>query len=174
MQSTKDTFYLAIRDRLAALAPERKVVVDGVERPAVLVAENEPVNAAPPLPGVYYLAWGPPQIVTGSENAACPLMKLECRLSYRAACTIAGGADRGRALTARDAELLRLCTPPRTAKLNAAVSPPVASGSFIFWGVPSLEDVNPPAPTGFARAGEQNALGRAATLTIFFFPEVEA
>ena len=58
MQFAKDSFYLALRDRLAALDPERKVLVDGVERPAILVIENKPVNAAPPLPNAYYLAWG--------------------------------------------------------------------------------------------------------------------
>ena len=165
MQSAKDTFYLALRDRLSALAPGRKVVVDGVERPAILVVENEPVNAAPPLPNVYYLAWGAPRVVAGSGNAGRPLMTMECRVSYRAGAVMAGDVDRGRSLTALDVEFFRLCMPPRTPKPNE---------TFVFWGLPSFDDVAPSAPTGFERAGEANALARTATLTVFFFPEVEA
>ncbi len=158
MQSTKDTFYLALRDRLDALNPERKVVVDGVERPAVLVVENEPVNAAPRLPNAYYLEWSAPQIVSGSEAAARPLMKMECRVSYRVSSLMAGSVDRGRALSALDAEFLRLCTPPRTPKFDMTKTPPVSLDTFVFWGVPVFEDVD---------------TGRVAKLTVFFFPEVE-
>ena len=41
MQSAKDTFYVTLRDRLAALNPARTVVVRGMVRPGVLVEENE-------------------------------------------------------------------------------------------------------------------------------------
>ena len=119
MQLAKDSFYLALRDRLAALNPERTVVVGGVERPAILVSENEPQNAAAPLPNAYYLSWGPPRIVPGSEDAACPLMMMECRVSYRAGSLMAGAVDRGRILCEFDTELLCLLIPPRTAKLDS-------------------------------------------------------
>jgi hypothetical protein len=173
MQYTKDSFYLALRDRLAALNPERKVVVDGVERPAVLVVENEPVNAAPPLPNAYYLAWGAPQIVAGSEGSQRPLMKAECRVAYRAASVMAGGVDRGRSLSTLDAEFLRLSTPPRTPKLDATRTPAASLGTYVFWGMPVFDDGGAVAPTGFERAGEENALARTAKLIVFFFSEVE-
>jgi hypothetical protein len=172
MQFTKDTFYLALRDRLAALNPDRKVAVDGVERPAVLVVENEPANAAPPLPNAYYVRWGAPQIVAGSE-ARRPLMKMECRIAYCAAPALAGGVDRGRALAALDSEILRLCTPPRTPKLDAAIAPPALLDTFVFWGMPAFEEtmVVPPFRPVLAEGGD--FAGRAVKLTVFFFPEVE-
>lgn len=175
MQSAKDSFYLALRDRLARLAPARTVVVDGVERPAVLVQENEPLTAAPALPNAYYLAWGAPQIVAGSEASPVPLLKTECCISYRAAAASSGGVDRGRALAAMDSELLRLLTPARTAKLDCARSPLQALGTFVFWGTPVFDEAKTRADLpGFARAGEQNALTRTAHLSVFFFPEVQA
>ncbi len=42
MQFAKDSFYIALRDRLAVLNPARTVYLDGVTRPAVIVAENQP------------------------------------------------------------------------------------------------------------------------------------
>lgn len=158
MQFTKDSFYLALRDRLAALDPERKIVVDGIERPAILVAENEPRNAAPPLPNAYYLAWDPPRIVPGSENAARPLMMMECRASYRAGNLTAGAVDRGRALSALDSALLWLLTPPRTAKLDTSKTPPAPTGTYVFWGSVEFGD-------------GADGLGRTATLPVFFFAE---
>ena len=156
---TKDTFYLALRNRLATVNPERKVVIDGVERPAVLVAENEPVNAAPPLPNAFYLHWGAPQIVAGSEGAARPLMKMACRIAYQAGTALAGAVDRGRMLSALDSELLRLTSPPRTPKLDATRTPSAPLNTYVFWGMPVFD--SPSTDT------------RTATLTVFFFSEVE-
>lgn len=158
MQFAKDSFYLTLRDRLAALNPERKVVIDGIERPAVLVAENEPQNAGPPLPNAYYLAWGPPRVVPGSETAARPLMMTECRASYRVGTVMMGAVDRGRGLSTLDTDLLCLLTPPRTAKLDTTKTPPVPTGTYMFWGRVEFGD----GADGF---------DRAATLPVFFFTE---
>ena len=48
MQNAKDTFYELLRGRLAALNPDRTVVVRGVVRPGVLVEENELVSTVNP------------------------------------------------------------------------------------------------------------------------------
>ena len=58
MQFAKDSFYLALRTRLAALNPARGVNVNGVNRTAVLVAENEPAGSFRPLPNAFYINWG--------------------------------------------------------------------------------------------------------------------
>ena len=158
MQSAKDAFYLALRDRLAALDPERKVVVDGIERPAVLVVENEPLNAAPPLPNAYYLTWGPPHIVPGSENIARPLMTMECRVSYRVGTSAAGEVDRGRLVCELDTELLCLLTPPRTAKVDATRTPAAPTGTYVFWGAVEF-------------GAGTDGFDRTATLPVFFFLE---
>jgi hypothetical protein len=54
MQFTKDTFYITLRDRLAALNPSRMITLNGVTRPAVVVAENEAVIPIKPLPDVLH------------------------------------------------------------------------------------------------------------------------
>ena len=56
MQNAKDTFYVTLRDRLAALNPARTMVVRGVTRPGVLVEENELVSAYEPV-DVFCLRW---------------------------------------------------------------------------------------------------------------------
>ena len=41
MQDARDTFFVALRTRLAAINPERTIVLRGQIRPGVLVEENE-------------------------------------------------------------------------------------------------------------------------------------
>ncbi len=163
MQSAKDSFYIALRDRLAALDPARTVVVDGVMRPAVLVAENEPTTAAAPLPNAFYLCWGAAEVVKGTEGARRPLLKIECGIAYRVSGVQAGAVDRGRALASLDCELMRLCTPPRTAKCDYAHTPVVLLGSTVFWGEPEFS----------AAESAHDELRRTARLLVFFFPEVD-
>ncbi len=163
MQFAKDSFYIALRDRLAALDPARTVVVEGRARPAVLVDENEPAISAPPLPNAFHLGWGPAQVVAGSESACRPLMKTECRISYRVAGAQPGSVDRGRALAALDTELLRLSAPPRAPKCDYTQTPAAGLGTTVFWGLPEFDDIE-------AVHGE---LRRTARLSVFFFPEVD-
>ncbi len=49
MQNARDTFYVTLRDRLAAVNPARTIVLRGVTRPGVLVEENELVSAYQPV-----------------------------------------------------------------------------------------------------------------------------
>ena len=163
MQFAKDSFYVAMRDRLAALDPARTVVVAGRMRPAVLVDENEPANSAPPLPNAFHLAWGIPEIVKGSESARRPLMKIDCTIAYRIAGVQSGSVDRGRALTALDSELLRLTAPPRTPKRDQTYIPPAELGSTVFWGLPEFGAVE----------SAHDELRRHARLAVFFFSEVD-
>jgi hypothetical protein len=46
MQNARDTFYVRLRDRLAAVNPARTMVLRGVTRPGVLVEENELASAS--------------------------------------------------------------------------------------------------------------------------------
>ena len=48
MKNAKDTFYVALRDRLAAVNPARTFVLRGVVRPGIMVVENEMVSAELP------------------------------------------------------------------------------------------------------------------------------
>ena len=163
MQFAKDSFYVAMRDRLAALDPARTVVVAGRMRPAVLVDENEPANSAPPLPNAFHLAWVIPEIVKGSEAARRPLMKIDCTIAYRIAGAQSGSVDRGRALATLDSELLRLTAPPRTPKRDQTHTPAVELGSIVFWGLPEFGAVE----------SVHDELRRQARLAVFFFSEVD-
>jgi hypothetical protein len=163
MQSAKDTFFLALRERLAALNPERTLLADGAVQPAVVVAENLPASATPPLPDVFCLRWGGVSVAAGLGGTPQPLLALECSITYFTAGDAEHrGAGRGRALAELDGELLRICAPPHAPKVDATQAP--ASSvlpSRIVWTVPQLGEAE----------GEGATLRRTARVTVFVFPE---
>ena len=137
LQDVKDTFYAALRDRVAAGNAARQVVVRGVLRPAVVVTENELPGAA--VDGIapvdcFCLRWGSVRLDRG-------LMVLGCEVTYATDGSAgAGGMDRGRALGAMDAELIAaVSTSPQNAVAvtlseavaGAAVTAP--TGTRVFW-----------------------------------------
>ena len=85
MQFTKDSFYMALRTRLATINPLRTVTIEGAVRPAVVMTEAEPVTSAPPQTEVFYLSFGPAQIVAATRAARRPMLALDCEISYRTA-----------------------------------------------------------------------------------------
>ena len=56
MKKARDSFYVALRDRLQVLNPSRQVLIRGVWRPGVLVEENESFAAIVP-DNVFVLRW---------------------------------------------------------------------------------------------------------------------
>src|SRR5256885_12039562 len=81
MQFTKDTFYLTLRNRLAALNPARVITLNGVTRPAVVAAENEAVIPVKPLPDAFYIEWGAAQAMP-QQLGDRAMFLLECLISY--------------------------------------------------------------------------------------------
>lgn len=158
MQSAKDSFYIALRDRLAVLNPARTVAVEGVTRPAILVRENEPPTAAEDQADAFYLDWGPALALDDSET---PVMQIACEITYWTAGSDNGAGDLGRRLTELDEELLRFCDPPRTALMDYSVSPAACLGRTVFWGPPGMK----------SKVDEQGRASRKAELTIFFLAE---
>ena len=165
MQNAKDTFFQMLQGRIAALNPARTVLVRGLLRPGVLVAENELASAVV-LPDVFRLEWTGLQV-----NAAgpMPLVTLQCAIHYATDGTSgAGGMDRGRALAAMDGELLAALTqaPQTTAKLQFAESGTGATvatmGTNVFWG----DAVFGPCVTTNER------LARTVTVPVLFYGEV--
>jgi hypothetical protein len=121
MQNAKDTFYLTLQGRLAALNPARTMVLRGVVRPGTLVDENELATASIPL-DVFRLQWTKLQV-----NSASPLpwVAMECAIRYATDGNAGnGGMDRGRLLAAMDAELASaLAAEPRAVpKLNCSAA----------------------------------------------------
>ncbi len=137
VQDVKDTFYAALRDRIAASSPGRTIVVRGVTRPALLVAENElPTPELTHTPDAFLMTW--------TSLAVDPLgmIRLACEIRYATAGTTGvAGMDRGRALAAMDAELrASLFTPPQSAPLTTlaeiaggGATTQTATGTAIFW-----------------------------------------
>jgi hypothetical protein len=163
MQSAKDSFYIALRDRLAALAPERTVTIGGQERPAVLAAENEPVTSGSPQPDAFYLHWEGVRTASAA-GARRPLLRLECRIAYRTQGSSAlNGVDRGRALAALDLELCGILAPHFAEKKDYSQPEPQALGSAVLWSAPEFA----------AAEAHDNELRRVARVALFFWPEVE-
>src|SRR3954447_14337059 len=115
MQNVKDTFYTALRNRLAALNPERVVLLRGALRPGILVEEAEaPFTQLPN--NVYILRW----LGHGADiDLASTLIAEECEILYNTCGSQTyGGLDRGRALSQMDSELLAILQPFSTTKLS--------------------------------------------------------
>jgi len=77
-----------------------------------------------------------------------------------------GGVDRGRVMAALDTELLEICSPGRTKKLDYTQTTAADLGSNVIWTKPQLKPTEVDRKTGML-------LVRNAELTVFFFPEVD-
>src|SRR5579875_1409477 len=135
MQNAKDTFYLTLRGRLAALNPARTMLLRSVSRPGILVEEAEPAMPTP-LSDAFFLRW------TGfAIEAPCPVLcaRLTCEIRYSTAGSQSrAGLDRGRALEEMDYELMKILYPFSAQKMNYAVTPAAAMSSRVFWSEPQF------------------------------------
>lgn len=131
MQKAKDTFYVMLRDRIAAANPQRTTVVRGMLRPGVLVEENELPTAVAAV-DAFRLRW---TAVSVDVDGTVPVAKLRCEIGYETAGTEAmSGMDRGRSLAAMDAELAAaLARSYSTPKMDFSAGGAVPSGTRIFW-----------------------------------------
>ena len=164
MQNAKDTFYVTLQSRLAALNPARTIVVRGVVRPGTLVEENELPSAAVPV-DAFRLQW------TGLQaNSAgpLPLVAMECSIQYATDGSSGNGSmDRGRLLSAMDAELAAAlgAEPHMVPKMNyAAAGAGIAAtpmGTNVFWADPVF---------GAATAVDER-LERTTTVQVFAYQE---
>jgi hypothetical protein len=157
MQFAKDSFYIALRDRLAVVNPARTVTVEGVVRPAVLVGENE--GPSRDLENTFVLTWGD----AGFVGNGTKLMKMTCAIEYATSGASGSGGDRGRVLGTLDGELQQCSQPPRAQKTNYTVIPPKSLGTMMFWT--DLEYGSP--------RDEAGRIARTAKTTVYFYSEVE-
>lgn len=163
MQAAKDSFYMTLCARLQQVNPNRTIVIGGEVRPAIVAAENEP-GAPVPLADAFCLEWGSVKPMSESALLASSLMAAEMTIRYGTCGANNGEGDRGRALTAMDAELMAICTPALTMKMDYSQAAPIALGSNVFWMQPSLG----------AALQAANLLSRVATMTVYFYPEIES
>jgi hypothetical protein len=166
MQNARDTFYVTLRDRLAALNPARTMVLRGVTRPGVLVEENELVSAYHPV-NVFCLHWTG---LTVDVKGGLPLVTMVCQITYATDGDSGnGGMDRGRLLSAMDGELVAAVSaaPQNVPKMNYVAAaggsglPPVAMATNVFWS---------DAVFGALMVNDER-LERVATVEVFSYQE---
>ena len=168
MQFAKDSFFLALQQRLAGLNPARVITINGATVPAVVVVENLPPSSAEPQPNAFYIEWGAASVVDGHAGSGA-LMSMECVISYYSLGTVASMVDRGRVLGQLDDELLGICQPPNTEKQDYTQAPSADLGTKVFWSQPML------GKSSVEDQAERHADGRVERQTrvkVFFFSEV--
>lgn len=179
MQFARDTFYVALRDALAAINPARTITLDGQVRPAVVSLENEPVTVADPTATVdpltqattrrpavanaFYLEWGAVRAAAGFDASPRPLLAMDCAIAFCTAGSVEyAGVDRGREFARLAAELLGMCAAGSADKQDYTQTPPADLGSRILWTRPRFA-----APQAIGAE-----LQGSAAVTVLFFPEV--
>ncbi|HYM76928.1 MAG TPA: hypothetical protein VE377_13200 [Candidatus Dormibacteraeota bacterium] len=176
MQFAKDSFFLALQQRLAGLNPARTVTLNGTTVPAVVVVENLPPTTADPMLNTFYIEWGKAEVVRGHTGTA-PLIGLDVFISYYTLGTVASMVDRGRLLAQLDDELLSICQPPNAGKQDYTQSPSMDLGTSVFWAQPSFGEGKGSGMFRERIAGATEdqydaRLQRNVKLTMYFFPEV--
>jgi hypothetical protein len=158
MQNAKDSFYMALRARLAAINPERVILLRGAVRPGILVEEAEaPFNQ---LPGdVFVLRW---LALSVDMDLASTMSAQECEILYQTCGTQSfGGLDRGRLLSEMDEEIAAILQPFCTPKLNYTATPPTAMLTQVFWDEPAVAPI----------VTQRDQLSRSAKVTIYSYQE---
>jgi len=158
MQNAKDSFYMALRTRLAALNPERTILLRGTVRPGILVEEAEaPFSQLPS--DVFVLRWSG---IGVDLNLGSTMVAEQCEILYQTCGTQSyGGLDRGRSLSKMDEELASILQPSYTAKLDYTATPPTAMLTKVFWDEPGFTPI----------VIQRDRLSRSATVMVYSYQE---
>jgi hypothetical protein len=158
MQNAKDSFYMALRARLATLNPQRTILLRGTVRPGILVEEAEaPFNQLPS--DVFVLRW----LGSGIDmDLASTMVAAECEILYQTCGTQSfGGLDRGRSLSAMDEELVAMVQPFYTPKMNFTATPATMMLTLVFWDEPALTPI----------VTQRDQVNRSAKLMVYSYQE---
>ena len=158
MQNAKDSFYMALRSRLAAINAGRTILLRGAVRPGILVEEAEAPYSQLPT-DVFVLRW----LGLGTEvNLDATMMAEECEIVYQTCGSQSfGGLDRGRALSAMDEELLAMVQPFWTPKLSFTATPPAPMLTQVFWDEPGFGPV----------VAQRDRLSRSVKVMVYSYQE---
>ena len=166
MQAAKDSFFRALQARLATVNPARTITVDGVVRPAMLVAENEPYPPPKLFFHAFYIHWLGMPAVRGFSRTQAPRYEQVAQIEYFVQGTPSlqrPFADRGRLMAQMDGELVAILFPGFTEKLDYSVAPPQSLGSQLRWRwTPDLRTI---------ADGDGSILRRVATVNVSFYLE---
>lgn len=186
MQFAKDSFFMALQERLASLNPARTVTINGTTVPAVLVVENLPPSFVEPQANTFYIEWGEADVAGGNAGSGA-LMNLDAVISYYSVGSVQSMVDRGRLLAQLDDELLSICQPTNTEKRDYTQSPSADLGTRVFWSQPAFGEgkgagkywgrVSFPeraknGTTDEAETYQDFRVERKARVTLYFFSEV--
>ena len=158
MQNAKDSFYMALRTRLATINPERTTLLRGAVRPGILVEEAEaPFSQLPS--DVFVLRW----LGLGvDKDMDSTMVAEECEILYQTCGTQSfGGLDRGRSLSAMDGELVAILSPFYTPKLDFTATPPATMLTQVFWDEPGFGPI----------AVQRDRLSRSAKVMVYSYQE---
>ena len=158
MQNAKDSFYMALRARLAAINPERTILLRNAVRPGILVEEAEaPFSQLPS--DVFVLRW----LSLGVDlDLGSTMVAEQCEMIYQTCGTQSfGGLDRGRSLSEMDEELAAILQPFYTPKLNYTTTPPAAMLTKVFWYEPEFGPI----------AIQRDQLSRSAKVMVYSYQE---
>jgi hypothetical protein len=161
MQNARDTFYITLRNRLAAVNPARTMLLRAVARPGIYVQEAEAPMTQPVL-DAFALRWT--HLQTDQQLPAI-LAQMTCEIDYATAGTQNNaGLDRGRALEQMDSEVLRILYPYGAQKMNYTQMPAAPMETMVFWSEPEF---GPAVPL-------RDRLSRTVQVTVFAFREQTA
>ena len=149
---------MALRARLAAINPQRTILVRGTVRPGILVEEAEASFSQFPA-DVFILRW----LGLAVDVDLCSAMAAaECEIAYQTCGTQSfGGLDRGRLLSQMDSELVSMLSPYCTPKLNYITTPPTTMLTSVFWDDPAIAPI----------ATQRDRLGRSAKMLVYSYQE---
>lgn len=159
MQSVKDSFLLALRDRLAVVNAARVVAIRGVMRPAVIAEDVELLPAKGEPMDCFALRWLD-EAIDPSEPLTLHALQCEVHYATRGSQEFAG-MDRGRVLAALDAELAQMMQPRSTVLQDFSGSSVVTRTTRVWW---SEMEVSPVVVDG-------DALRRVVKLVVFALEE---
>lgn len=159
MQNAKDSFYLALRNRLMEVNPERKILLRGTLRPGIIVEEAEaPFGQLPD--DVFVLRWLGQAL---DENLDTVMVAEVCEIVYATCGTQAfGGLDRGRLISRMDGELLQIISPTHTEKRVYSVTPLETMLTEVFWTDPEFSPV----------VSLKDRLSRSASTVVYSYREM--
>ena len=171
MQFAKDSFFLALQSRLAALNPARTVAISGATVPAIVVIENLPPTSGEPQADTFYIEWGEAEVLRGNAGSSA-LMSLDVVISYHSVGSVPSMVDRGRVLGQLDSELLAICQPGNTEKRDYTQSPSADLGTCVFWTQPTFSEVRSSGVADSTEGRQDARVERRARMKIYFFAEV--
>ncbi len=157
MQYAKDSFYMALRDRLAVVNSQRTIEISGVQRPAVVVVENECAGTTEYFGETFLIDWRQAEQVEENGPTA-----MRCVITFRTSGTEERcGLDRGRTLATLQEELLAITKLNSTAKQDFEGDEPVDLETRIYWTEPKFGEIE----------AKSSWLECKASVRVYCFPE---